>query len=113
MRFISPIGRLPGHVNNSRRPSRPAMLRPRLALEALEDRTVLSTLFIVPGGAPTDSTHFLRYQDAYEAAEAGDTIQVEAGTTINSVGTGVQSLRISGGAAGTSSIEIGSSSIGA
>jgi hypothetical protein len=94
------------------RRSQTAALR-RPAFETLEDRTALSTLFIVPGGTPTDSTHFLRYQNAYQAAVAGDTIQVQAGTAISSVGAGAQGSQISGGGAGTSSMEIDNSSIGA
>ena len=103
----------PARCNFTRRPSRLAAPRQRLELELMEDRRVLSTLFIVPAGGPLDSTHFLRYQDAYQAAVAGDTIQVEAGTAISSMGAGVQGFQVrgTGAAAGTSSMEIDNSSI--
>src|SRR5262249_18741179 len=60
-----------------------------------------------------DSTHFLRYQDAYQASVAGDTIQVQAGAAISSVGGGAQGSRISGGNARAPTIEIDNPFIGA
>jgi hypothetical protein len=49
----------------------------RPGLEALEERQVLSTLFLTPGG--NDATHFSTFQAAYQAARPGDVIQVEPG----------------------------------
>jgi hypothetical protein len=46
-------------------------------------------LFVVPPSAPLDSNRFPTFSDAYQAAVDGDTIQMEPGTLINSVGAGV------------------------
>jgi hypothetical protein len=53
----------------------------RPALEALEERQVLSTLFLTPGGH--DATHFSTFQAAYNAARPGDVIQVEPGAVVS------------------------------
>jgi hypothetical protein len=84
----------------------------RLFLELLEERTVLSTLYVVPPGAPLDATHLPSYHDAFQAAAAGDVIQMEPGTAVSSVGAGVVGSReFSGGDAGSISITIDEPSI--
>src|SRR5262245_39120969 len=70
--------------------ARPAPPRTRLRLEALEDRTVPATLYVVVPGTPLDATHFTSYHDAYQQTAPGDTIQVEPGAAVSSVGAGVQ-----------------------
>jgi hypothetical protein len=75
MRFFKLLTLRPGPLSSSRRPTRP---RQRLSLEILEDRTVPSTLFVVPSTVPTDSTHFHDLASAGAAAVSGtDTIQIE------------------------------------
>jgi hypothetical protein len=64
--------------------------RARLVLEALEDRTVLTT-FVVGTGGPAGLQHFTTLQDALGAAANGDSILVEA--------TGVQAGTFAGNAA--------------
>jgi hypothetical protein len=61
--------------------------RPFLALEALEERTLLSTFYVVPSGTALDSTHFASLQGALGVAVTGDTIQVDQGASLNSVGS--------------------------
>jgi hypothetical protein len=88
------------------RSSRAAGQRPRLRLEALEDRTVLSTLYVVVPGAPLDATHYSNYNDAFQQAAPGDTIQIEPGAAVSSVGAGVQGQRTSGGQVGSTSLTV-------
>jgi hypothetical protein len=80
--------------------------RHRLALENLEDRTVPSTLYVVPPGAPLDASHFTSYNDAFHAANGGDVIQMEQGTAISSVGPGLQGTRAADGTAGANAITV-------
>src|SRR5262245_43817479 len=84
-------------------PSRPtrAARRGRLCVESLEGRTRLSTLFISPNITAPNATHFHRFQDAYQAAKAGDVIQVEPGAAVKSVGDNFVGVRVAGGAVGT------------
>jgi hypothetical protein len=89
----------------ARRASNRRPARVRLALETLEDRTALSTLFLVPDSTPADATHFHSFQDAYGVAVNGDVIQVEPGASVRSVGTVVASS-IAGGQVGSNSITI-------
>jgi hypothetical protein len=85
----------------------------RPALENLEERDVLSTLFLVPTSTPVDASHFHSFQAAYQAAQTGDVIQVEPGATVSSVGTGTIGHWQSGGAANTNTITIDNPNIGA
>ena len=59
----------------------PAGRRPRQRLlEALEDRTLLSsTLFVTAPGGTADATHFSTLQAALAIANAGDTIMLQSG----------------------------------
>src|SRR6516162_11309936 len=77
---------------------RPARARP--GLEMLEERALPATLYIVPSSGVLDSTHFATFQDAYQAAQDNDVIQVEPGAAISSVGTVTGERNASGGAAG-------------
>jgi hypothetical protein len=52
-------------------------IHPRL--DRLELRDVPANLFVVPQGAPTDSSHFATLSAAVRAAQNNDTITVEAG----------------------------------
>jgi hypothetical protein len=58
--------------------------RAALAVEPLETRQVLSTLYVVPHGAPTDTTHFADLAAAVTAAQPGDLVQVEPGSDLPS-----------------------------
>jgi hypothetical protein len=80
--------------------------RCKLAVETLERRDLPSTLYLVPNGVPHDATHFHTFQNAYQAAQNGDIIQVEPGASVASVGPGAQGSRVAGGAQGTASITI-------
>jgi hypothetical protein len=73
----------------------------------LEERALPATLYIVPSSGVLDSTHFATFQDAYQAAQDNDVIQVEPGAAISSVGTVTGERNASGGAAGGISITIG------
>jgi parallel beta-helix repeat protein len=74
-----------------RRPSthrQPKILsRARLAVEPLEDRLALSTLFVVGSGGTVDATHFQTLQGALGVANNADTININPGVAINSVGS--------------------------
>ncbi len=107
-RFVSWREKLCRH-----RPTAPAGRRFRPVLESLEDRDVLSTLFLVPNSVPVDNSHFHSFQTAYQAAHAGDVIQVEPGAAVSSVGQGVSGHWLSGGAANTNTITIDNPNIGA
>jgi hypothetical protein len=88
--------------------------RPRpLQFDALEDRLVMSTLFLVNNNAPVDGTHFHRFQDAYNVAAAGDTILIEPGGAAGSVGAGVLGNTLAGGGMKTNTITIDNQNIGA
>jgi hypothetical protein len=50
----------------------------------MEGRLVPATLQVVPGGTPLDGTHFASFQDAYNQARAGDTIQIDHGAILSS-----------------------------
>jgi hypothetical protein len=93
--------------------SKQASRRIRPTLESLERRDVLSTLFLVPTTTAVDATHFHSFQSAYQAANVGDTIQIEPGASASSIGAGVQGHRLAGGAINTSSITIDNTNIGA
>jgi hypothetical protein len=75
-----------------------------LGVEGLEDRTLLSTLYVEPLGYPLNSTHVLTLQDALGAATDGDVIIIEPGTAIRSVGAkaGIASLGAAAAAGATS-----------
>jgi hypothetical protein len=102
--------RLVGRAPRRRPRATGAGVRP--CLEALEDRLVLSTLFLVDNNTPVDNTHFHRFQDAYQVAAAGDVIQIEPGAAVNSVGAGVAGNRLDGGKAGFNTITIDNPNIG-
>jgi hypothetical protein len=61
----------------------------RLSVEGLEDRTLLSTFFVEPLGFPLDAVHVHTLQDALNAAVANDTIQIEPGANVASMGNTV------------------------
>jgi Domain of unknown function (DUF4214) len=63
------------------------LVRARLAVEPLEDRLALSTFFVVGSGGTVDATHFHTLQGALGVANNGDTINVNPGVAINSVGS--------------------------
>jgi hypothetical protein len=107
-RFASRLEKLCRHSSSA-----PAERRFRPALETLEERDVLSTLFLVPNSTPTDASHFHSFQTAYQAAHAGDVIQIEPGSTVSSVGQGVSGHWLSGGAVNTNTITIDNPNIGA
>jgi hypothetical protein len=90
-----------------------ATRRFRPALESLEARDVLSTLFLVPASTPADASHFHSFQSAYQAAHSGDVIQIEPGATVSSVGQGVVGHWLSGGTVNTDTITIDNPNIGA
>jgi hypothetical protein len=92
--------------------SRPADRRVRLAFESLEDRRVMSTLFLTPSSTPLDATHFHRFQDAYQAAKNGDIIQVEKGAVVQAVPNVVGQV-VAGGAVGTQTVTTNNLQIGA
>jgi len=54
-------------------------------LEYLEDRTLLSALFVTSPSTPTDATHFQTLQDALAVASPGDTIRLQAGFSTGTV----------------------------
>src|SRR5690348_7546291 len=54
--------------------------RPRLEVEAVEGRTLLSTLFVSPTGSFKGHPAFTTIQGAVTAARTGDTIDVGPGT---------------------------------
>jgi hypothetical protein len=85
--------------------------RKPLVLERLEDRTVLSTLYVVPPGTPLVGSNFGSYSDAYQAAANGDTIQIQHGTSVSSVGGGVSGFRTDGGLLGSDTMTIDDTSI--
>src|SRR5947209_4670438 len=65
--------------------------RARLQLEALEDRVVLNNRFVVPAGVPVDnvSTFASLSKALYPLnLNAGDTIQIEPGSTPGNVTSG-------------------------
>jgi hypothetical protein len=69
------------------RRTRQALSRPSLIIEGLEERTVLSTLTVVPAGFPTDAAHFRTLEAALTAAAPNDTVLIEPGaaaSTFNS-----------------------------
>ena len=98
-KLFSGIKNLGSRRRSNRRPPRPSV---RPALEGLEDRALLSTLFLVPATTPADATHFHRFQDAYGAAVNGDIIQVEPGASVRSVG--IVTAAIAGVQAGANTI---------
>jgi hypothetical protein len=59
--------------------SRPPRFRP--LLEALEERDMPTTFFVVPGNVATDATHFHTLSAAVGAASAGGVIQIEPNST--------------------------------
>src|SRR5713101_2445871 len=69
-------GKRPGQLN---RPIRKKPLRARLALEALEDRCVPSTLTVTSSSDDITLNHTLRYAVAH--AQSGDTILLTAAIT--------------------------------
>lgn len=77
--------------------------RARLQLEDLEQRQVLSTLYLSPVAG---ANHYDTFQKAYAAAHLGDIIQIEPGATASSIGAGVNGHRLAGGAINTSNITI-------
>ncbi len=79
--------------------------------ESLERRDVMSTLYIVPTGSSTNSTHFHDFDSAYQAATAGDVIQVQHHASVASVGAGITGNRVAGGAINTNTITIDNSKI--
>src|SRR5437762_1667229 len=61
-------------------PKRPVPIT-RLGLELLEDRTLLSTLFVDPSGlTPAGKTAYTTIQAAVNAASAGDLVLVDPGS---------------------------------
>jgi hypothetical protein len=86
--------------------------RARLAVEGLEDRVVMSTLFLTPNTTPTNATHFHSFQAAYQAARNGDTIQVEKGAVVQAAPNVVGQV-VAGGAAGSQTVTINNTQIGA
>jgi hypothetical protein len=99
-------GRRAGDFRRGRR--RP---RARPGVEALEDRAVPATLFVVPPSGVLDTTHFNTFQDADQVAQANDVIQVEPGAAISSVGTVNAAFLVAGGQAGSTSITVVESTI--
>jgi hypothetical protein len=82
-RFLSKLAAVVDNSNRGQGPRRRnRSVLPRL--EALEERQVLSTLFLTPGG--NDATHFSTFRAAYNAARAGDVIQVEPGADVSDHG---------------------------
>jgi hypothetical protein len=64
------------------RPAQSARNRFRPSLEALEERTVLSTFYVVPTNQATDASHVTSLQAAYNCLQApGDVIQIEPNST--------------------------------
>jgi hypothetical protein len=86
------------HASPVRTATRP---RARLQLEALEERTVLSTYFVVPG-AVNNTTTFSTLKDALTKVthQPGDVIQIEPGSNPGSISganlPNVQNLTIQG-----------------
>ena len=85
----------------------------------MEDRRVLSTFFVESLGFPLDAIHVHTLQDALNAAAANDTIQIEPGASVASVGNTVgavtpASTLAAGSAAGATflRVEYGRSSEG-
>src|ERR1041384_5470529 len=73
---------LGAELKRSRSPARP---RTRLQLEPLEERTLLTTRFVVPVGVtPNNTTTFNSVRDAFQFSQgtlaAGDVIQIEPGS---------------------------------
>jgi hypothetical protein len=100
-----------GGLISAYRAGRERPRRVRLCIELLEERTLLSTLYVVPPGAPLDANHFSSYHDAYAAAVSGDVIQVQHGAAIGSVGGGVVGTRTASGQLNSTSITIDEPSI--
>jgi hypothetical protein len=50
-------------------------------LEWLEDRTVPTTLYVVPAAIPNDATHYHTVQSAFDAASTADVVQIEPNST--------------------------------
>src|SRR5438128_1378228 len=63
----------------------PPRRRTRLSLDLLEDRRMLSTLFVDDDGMQKHNAGFTSIQAAVDAAHPGDTIRVSPGTYNESV----------------------------
>jgi parallel beta-helix repeat protein len=81
------------------RPSR----RPRLEVEVVEGRLLLSTLFVNPTGSHKGQPAFTTIQGAVNAAKPGDTIDVDPGTYHENVSIG-KTLNLLGAQAGVNPI---------
>src|SRR4051812_24884365 len=72
--------------------------RTRSSLEPLEDRVVLSTIFVVPANASIDATHKHTVQEAITVAVAGDTVLLQPGisSAAGTISVNVANLTIAG-----------------
>src|SRR5262249_48813773 len=82
--FMSWFNRLRNGRLDDIKQSQPGIKKPartNLVLETLEDRTLLSTLFVLTAGSPVVDNlfHFSTLQTALAAAKPGDIIQLEPG----------------------------------
>jgi hypothetical protein len=74
--------------------------RPRLHLETLEERSLMSNLYVVPLSMPNDNFHYYTLANAASVANPGDTITIDLGAspdpTPGAVNINVPNLTIQG-----------------